>query len=61
MRKTWCKTPSEIELIEKYRAAATDEERQKMEDEYDRECAEYFEWLDSFDLAEYEKNHEDIS
>jgi hypothetical protein len=54
MRKTWCKTPSEIELIEKYSAAATDEERRKVEEEYDRECAEYYEWLHSSEPFEEE-------
>jgi hypothetical protein len=56
MRKTWCKTPSEIEYIEKYDAAANEEERQRISKEYDRECAEYFEWLHSFNTPEGDKN-----
>jgi len=45
--KNFAKKPSEIDFLKKYSQAKTEEEKARLEKEYDEEEKAYWDWMDN--------------
>jgi hypothetical protein len=45
--ENFAKKPSEIDFLKKYSQAKTEEERTRLEEEFDAEVNAYWEWMDN--------------